>query len=587
MSPESQIRTMMEQYIRVDKDSPYNNRRNKLRKLADAMFGCFLEDTQKQAHHKVQDLFEYLEVSRSLDRAKGLKPTFNSLRGALSPAVLEEFVMYVCCHSPFLASRGYSSSEMNIAALRWVTESATLMAQELTEDDYDPKTASPWGSTKYSVEHDYFLSLVREEFKYAEVGGASLVEDDIKIEIKKGVSMSSGTRINLQAEHKVAIDAILQLSGSGSIDGINGQMDEMFANAETAKEEARSLATRLATSMSAVSAPTTVSGTVDGELPNGEVVFKVASEVFHELASSYSGPMLNFKVPTFEWEGVHPDVPSVDVNYKFDMTALFRVLQGIVDGNNSYLYGHTGTGKSTLVEQVCAHLKFPLVRVNFDSEISRMDLIGRDTLVTVDGQTVSKFVDGVLPDALSRPCLLLCDEVDFVRPDVMYVFQRVLEGNGLMISEDGGRRVDANPWFRLIATANTVGQGDDTAMYQGARAQSMATLDRFENWVEMGYMKAAVETKWLRGVTDGLSSRHALLFIKYAEEHRDAFINGMIMQPLSPRGLRAMAKRFQTVLALTGDQSESMREAFGATVLARCTQQDKIVLDGLYQRVCK
>ena len=157
-------------------------------------------------------------------------------------------------------------------------------------------------------------------------------------------------------------------------------------------------------------------------------------------------------------------MPSVDVNYKFDMTALFRVLQGIVDGNNSYLYGHTGTGKSTLVEQVCAHLKYPLVRVNFDSEISRMDLIGRDTLVTVDGQTVSKFVDGVLPDALSRSCLLLCDEVDFVRPDVMYVFQRVLEGNGLLISEDGGRRVDANPWFRLIATANTVGQGDDLSL---------------------------------------------------------------------------------------------------------------------------
>jgi cobaltochelatase CobS len=261
------------------------------------------------------------------------------------------------------------------------------------------------------------------------------------------------------------------------------------------------------------------------------------------------------------------------------------VLQGIVDSNNSYLYGHTGTGKSTLVEQVCAHLNFPLVRVNFDSEISRMDLIGRDTLVTVDGQTVSKFVDGVLPDALSRPCLLLCDEVDFVRPDVMYVFQRVLEGNGLLISEDGGRKVMANPWFRLVATANTVGQGDDTAMYQGARPQSMATLDRFENWVEMSYMSKAVETNWLKGVTDGLNPDDAKLFIKYASEHRKAFTSGKIMQPLSPRGLRAMAKRYVTVFGLTSDTKESLREAFEATVLARCTQQDRTILDGLYQRV--
>jgi cobaltochelatase CobS len=203
----------------------------------------------------------------------------------------------------------------------------------------------------------------------------------------------------------------------------------------------------------------------------------------------------------------------------------------------------------------------------------------------VDGQTVSKFVDGVLPDALSRPCLLLCDEVDFVRPDVMYVFQRVLEGNGLLISEDGGRKVMANPWFRLVATANTVGQGDDTAMYQGARPQSMATLDRFENWVEMSYMSKAVETNWLKGVTDGLNTDEAKLFIKYASEHRKAFTSGKIMQPLSPRGLRAMAKRYVTVLWLTSDTKESLREAFEATVLARCTQQDRTILDGLYQRV--
>ena len=204
-----------------------------------------------------------------------------------------------------------------------------------------------------------------------------------------------------------------------------------------------------------------------------------------------------------------------------------------------------------------------------------------------DGQTVSKFVDGVLPDALSRPCLLLCDEVDFIRPDVMYVFQRVLEGNGLLISEDGGRKVIANPWFRLVATANTCGQGDESGMYMGARPQSMATLDRFENWVSVDYMKPDKETAWLKSVNPLLTDDAASLMVGYAQEHRMAFVGGKIMQPLSPRGLRAMAKRYISTLGLTKDAKEALKEAFGSTILDRCTSQDRVVLDGLYQRVAK
>ena len=552
---------MVKHYIDVDKESPYNNRRNRLRKIADYMFG----EMSPEARIKCDEAIIELGLTR-LEELK-IKPSFNSFRGRLSPAVLEQLVIHAA-----LSLNNDVNFDTSVTA--WISDSVGIIIDGDLEH-------LPLGSTHMSDQHEELLENVKD---LVAVEGA-VSKKEIKEEIKKGTSMSSEIRINLQAEHKVAIDAILSLSGSDSVDAINSQMDELLRDASNAKDESSTLAKRLAAAMSAVSAPTAVAP--DGTLPEGKVVMKLAKNLFDvdKTDKLMRDTLLNFDVPTFEWEGVHPDVPVVDANYKFDMTALFRVLQGIVDGNNSYLYGHTGTGKSTLVEQVCAHLKFPLVRVNFDSEISRMDLIGRDTLVTVDGQTVSKFVDGVLPDALSRPCLLLCDEVDFVRPDVMYVFQRVLEGNGLMISEDGGRKVIANPWFRLIATANTVGQGDETALYQGARAQSMATLDRFDNWVEMGYMKKPVETKWLKGVTDGLSSAHAALFIKYADEHRDAFVNGMIMQPLSPRGLKAMAKRFQTVLALTGNEKQSVREAYAATVLARCTQQDKIVLDGLYQRV--
>ena len=555
---------VIKHYIDVDKESPYNNRRNRLRKIADCMFGEMSPEARMACDSSI------LAIGKSRLEEFKIKPTFNSFRGRLSPAVLEQLVI----HATYSLN---NEVHFDTSVSAWVADSVGIIC----EGDLGHL---PFGSTHMSDQHEELLENVKDIFAVEGAVSKKEIKVEIKEEIKRGAGMGSEKRIELDDHLKKAVNAILENLGV-SVDSINSQMDDLVSDAATAKEEASILATRLATAMSAVSAPTVVAA--DGKIPEGNVLMRRAKDIFsvEKSEEKMRDTLLNFDVPFFQWEGVHPDVPSIDLNYKFDMTALFRVLQGIVDSNNSYLYGHTGTGKSTLVEQVCAHLNFPLVRVNFDSEISRMDLIGRDTLVTVDGQTVSKFVDGVLPDALSRPCLLLCDEVDFVRPDVMYVFQRVLEGNGLLISEDGGRKVMANPWFRLVATANTVGQGDDTAMYQGARPQSMATLDRFENWVEMSYMSKAVETNWLKGVTDGLNTDEAKLFIKYASEHRKAFTSGKIMQPLSPRGLRAMAKRYVTVLWLTSDTKESLREAFEATVLARCTQQDRTILDGLYQRV--
>ena len=409
-------------------------------------------------------------------------------------------------------------------------------------------------------------------------------DQDQDNDVDAGVVSVDGVGIVLEDGHKALVDGILKLSGHGCVDEINGQIVALAADAQTSKEQMETMTKQLSVAMSKVAMPSTVNASHDGSLPEGEVVMTMASDIFTEINGELSG-LLKFEVPVFEWDGHHRDVPTVDANYEYDTKALYRVLQGIVDSNNTYLFGHTGTGKSTLVEQVCARLNFPLVRVNFDSEISRMDLVGRDTLIEENGMTVSKFVDGVLPDALSRPCILLCDEVDFIRPDVMYVFQRVLEGNGLLISEDGGRKVTANPWFRLIATANTCGQGDESGMYMGARPQSMATLDRFENWVSVDYMEPEKETAWLKNSNPLLPDPIADMLVKYAGEHRVAFMDGKIMQPLSPRGLRAMARRFVSAMALINDQADALGEAFGSTILDRCTSQDKVVLEGLYQRI--
>ena len=561
----SELFNLLHEYLTEHRDSKYNNRRNKLRAMADYLFGMLDEDHKRLTNDKI----ESISVSE-VHGKETLRPTFNSYRAHLNPVGLESFV--------FSSVRALMDSNANTILFHdvcdWISSSRC---------SFDARS-STWGLTTRLID-DLSEDLLNVS---KAVMDQMANRDDADKETKDDTNMnvSTGIKIELDASHKVAVDAILGLSLGGlSVDGINSQMEELMREANDAKDKAASV-TKMAAAMA--SAPASVAASSDGDLPEGKMVMRNAGDVFVEMPDEFRKTGLNFDVPTFEWDGDHRDVPTVDMNYEYGGTALYRVLQGIVDGNNTYLFGHTGTGKSTLVEQVCARLRFPLVRVNFDSEISRMDLVGRDVLTTDEnGQTISKFVDGVLPDALSRPCLLLCDEVDFIRPDVMYVFQRVLEGNGLLISEDGGRKVLANPWFRLVATANTCGQGDESGMYMGARPQSMATLDRFENWVSVDYMESAKETKWLKSVSPLLTDDAAKMMVGYAQEHRQAFVGGKVMQPLSPRGLKAMAKRYVTTLNLTNDVDGSFKEAFGSTILDRCTSQDKVVLEGLYQRVGK
>ena len=520
MSIRNQISSMMEEYLLDHQSSPYNNRRNVLRKLADAMFGYAGTETQNSCHAHVNRMWNGTYITPA-----GLKPTFNSFRGRLSPAVLEEFCVYAYSHSPMGAVKG-SREEFCLAVDGWVESSVNC----IIIGDYDN---CPWGTNHFSDTHEERLSKIVDQFTV----DSSSNKKEIK-NVQGAAPMAATNQIVLDDNLKVAVDAILGSLGV-SVDSINKTMNTLTEEADLAQKENTLLAGRLSVALSTVNAPTSVSASSDGTLPDGDVVMTIAKDIFTEITDKDQKKTLEFDVPVFEWSGVHPDVPTIDPNYEYDVKALFRVLQGIVDSNNTYLFGHTGTGKSTLVEQ------------------------------------------------LSRPCLLLCDEVDFIRPDVMYVFQRVLEGNGLLISEDGGRKVIANPWFRLIATANTCGQGDESGMYQGARPQSMATLDRFENWVSVDYMQPEKEKEWLKKSHPLLGDGAADKLIDYAQEHRQAFIGGKIMQPLSPRGLKAMAKRFVTCIAMTNDHEESFKESFGSTILDRCTSQDKVVIEGLYQRVIK
>lgn len=320
----------------------------------------------------------------------------------------------------------------------------------------------------------------------------------------------------------------------------------------------------------------------DGIIPEGKVIQVKAKDAFK---LTKGGESFGFDVPAWKWEGDHPHVPEVDESYIFRPFELMRLLYAILGNHRCYLHGHTGSGKTTLVEQVAARLNWPFMRVNFDSEITRMDLIGRDVLTVEGGATKSSFVDGILPQMMSGPYIGCFDEIDFVRPDVGYVMQRALEGNGLLLTEDGGRMVHPHPMFRMIATGNTVGQGDELGMYQGARPQSLALLDRFTTWIHVEYMGAEDRAKLI--ATSGLAKRHQTKICKYVTEHLEAFTGAKVLQPISPRGYLALCDAMSMFLKLFPKEreKEAINQAIETVILDRATATDRVVLKGIVIRV--
>ena len=315
----------------------------------------------------------------------------------------------------------------------------------------------------------------------------------------------------------------------------------------------------------------------DDTIPNGKIVMKSVGEIFPELKK------LKMDIPVWEWDGIHPDVPAIDPHYIFREDLLVKTLYAVLTNQRMYLQGHTGAGKTTLVEQVAAHLNWPFTRINFDSEITRMDLIGRDTLQ--DGKSV--FVDGMLPRAMSGPYICVFDELDFCRPDVSYVMQAALEGNGLNITEDGGRIVTPHPHFRMFGTGNTVGQGDEHGMYQGARPQSLAFLDRFTIWAKVDYLSEQDREALLKRHFPALGDEEARVITKYSTEHLDAFEKSKVLQPISPRGMLAIARAVIFFNSVYPMDKKNLHRALTQTIVDRATEADGAVLKGLVDRVAK
>lgn len=273
-------------------------------------------------------------------------------------------------------------------------------------------------------------------------------------------------------------------------------------------------------------------------------------------------------------------VPDIDPAYVFDKEVTTLILAGFAHNRRVLLHGFHGTGKSTHLEQVAARLNWPCVRVNLDSHISRLDLVGRDAIVLKDGKQITEFREGILPWALQRPIALVFDEYDAGRPDVMFVIQRVLEANGKLTLLDQNRLLAPHPAFRLFATANTIGMGDTTGLYHGTQLINQGQMDRWNLIGNLTFMHADQEISM---VTGRLKQQKLTIdktvvknMVTVAGLIRKAFAAQDISSLLSPRSVVAWAEN----TCILGD----VALAFRATFLAKCDDTEKPVIAEYYQR---
>ena len=287
----------------------------------------------------------------------------------------------------------------------------------------------------------------------------------------------------------------------------------------------------------------------------------------------------DMQVPAYSLRSEH--VPELDTAYRFDRETTLAILAGFAFNRRVMIQGYHGTGKSSHIEQVAARLNWPCIRINLDSHISRIDLIGKDAIVLKDGQQITEFREGLLPWALQHACALTFDEYDAGRPDVMFVIQRVLEVEGRLTLLDQNRVIRPHPSFRLFATANTVGLGDTTGLYHGTQQINQGQMDRWNIVTTLNYLPHAEETAiilakmgWDNG--DSAVRRRVESMVALADLTRAGFINGDISTVMSPRTVLTWAEN--TVIF------SDLAFAFRLTFLNKCDEAERPTVAEYYQR---
>ena len=273
-------------------------------------------------------------------------------------------------------------------------------------------------------------------------------------------------------------------------------------------------------------------------------------------------------------------VPNLDPNYQFDHDTTIAILAGFAHNRRVMVQGYHGTGKSTHIEQVAARLNWPCIRVNLDSHISRIDLIGKDAIVLRDGKQVTEFREGILPWALQNPVALVFDEYDAGRADVMFVIQRVLEVDGKLTLLDSNKVIHPNPHFRLFATANTVGLGDTTGLYHGTQQINQGQMDRWSIVSTLNYLphddEVGIVTAKVPQYADKNGAEQVAAMVRMADLTRKGFMAGDLSTVMSPRTVITWAEN----TAIFGD----MTLAFRLTFLNKCDEVERPTVAEYYQR---
>ena len=273
-------------------------------------------------------------------------------------------------------------------------------------------------------------------------------------------------------------------------------------------------------------------------------------------------------------------VPTLDPDYVFDAPTTLAILNGFSHSKKVIVHGNFGTGKSTHITQIAARLNWPCIRINLDSHISRIDLIGKDAIVLKDGKQVTEFKEGILPWAFQNPVALVFDEYDAGRPDVMFVLQRILESDGSFTLLDKNKVVKQNKYFRLFATSNTIGLGDTSGLYSGTNILNQAQLDRWEIVTSLNYLSLEKEMKIIlaknKKLNNAKGKEKVANMIKVASLTRKGFAAGDISTVMSPR----------TVLnwCSNADIFKDIGIAFRVTYLNKCDDLEKKTIAEYYQR---
>lgn len=315
------------------------------------------------------------------------------------------------------------------------------------------------------------------------------------------------------------------------------------------------------------------------DIVNQDKIVLESKKIFKDNKITYNHQISTPQIKTND--KITQFIPDIDDNYIFDDETLSIILLALEHNKRLLIQGLHGTGKSTHIEQVAARLNWPVIRINLDGYITRSDLVGKDVIEIRDGKQVTAFDEGLLIKAIKNPVILIFDEYDAAKSDVMFVIQRLLEQNGKFTLLENNEIIEPHPYFRLFATTNTLGFGDDIGIYHGVNPINQGQMDRFDMLHIIDYLTLEKELAIIIKKFPQYDNKEGIAlitqFIQMANLIRKSFNNEQISTIISLRTLINWVDNFSLL--------NSIDSAFKLSFYNKCTGEDKEIIKEYYQRI--